>query len=88
MKITTTTTCDLSEKEIDLFMTAMVRAKKIRNWGEEHRNELPESAQRLAEVSHEVVSTIRGFLEWMGVEVYDLEWDYDNKDDKEYKGEC
>lgn len=33
MKITTTTTCDLSQEEIDLFMTAMTRARGISTWG-------------------------------------------------------
>lgn len=88
MKIATTTTCDLSEKEIDLFMTAMARARGISTWGEEHKDELPESAKPLAEEADKVACVIRDFLEWMCVEVDDLEWDYDDKDYKEYKGEC
>ena len=88
MKITTTTTCNLSDKEIDLFMTAMTRARGISTWGEEHKAELPESAKPLADEADNVASAIRGFLDWMGVEVDDLEWDYDDRDYKEYKGEC
>lgn len=88
MKIITTTTCDLSEEEIDLFMTAMTRARGISAWGEEHKDEMPEPARPLSENAGKVADEIRDFLEWMCVDVENLEWAYDDKDYKEYKGEC
>ena len=80
MNITRTVTVDLNKNEIDLFMKTLCRAKGIANWAENHEKELSESAKGLYEQAYEVQSVIRGFLEWMGIDIEDYIYQYEDKD--------
>lgn len=80
MNITHTVTVDLNKNEIDLFMKALCRANGIANWAENHEKELPESAKGLYEQAYEVQSVIRGFLEWMGIDIEDYIYQYEDVD--------
>lgn len=88
MKIERTTSVDLDDKEIEIFMTALARLNGIGNWAEEHENELPEPAKPMADEAYKAYNALESFLQWMCVNVDDLLWDYEDKDYKEYKGEC
>lgn len=80
MNITRTVTVDLNKDEIDLFMKALCRAKGIANWAENHEKELPKPAKGLNEQAYEVYSVIRGFLEWMGIDIEDYIYQYEDED--------
>lgn len=80
MNITHTVTVNLNKNEIDLFMKALCRANGIANWAENHEKELPESAKGLYDQAYEVQSVIRGFLEWMGIDIEDYIYQYEEMD--------
>lgn len=80
MNISRTVTVNLNTDEIDIFMTALCRAKGIASWAENHEKELPESVKGLYEQAYEVQSVIRGFLEWMDIDTEDYIYQYEEID--------
>lgn len=84
MNITRKVTVNLNKNEIDIFMKALCRANGISNWAENHEKELPESAKGLYEQAYEVQSVIRGFLEWMGIDIEDYIDQYEDIDYNEF----
>lgn len=87
MKIERTTTVDLSEKEIDIFMTALARLNGIGNWAEEHEKELPEPAKTMADEAYKAYNALESFLQWMCVNVDDLLWNYEETDGENFPDE-
>jgi len=80
MKINTTTTVDLDSKEIDILMKAQQVLGRIANFAEAHKNELPEPAKNMGNLADETREKVRWFLEWMCVDLDDLDWNYDPED--------
>lgn len=87
MKINRTTTVDLNDKEITIFMTALARLNGIGNWAEDHENELPEPAKPMADEAYKAYNALEAFLQWMCVNVDDLLWDYEVTDEKNFPDE-
>ena len=77
MKINRKVTFELSDEEINLFMKARAKAQAISNWGADNVNNLPKSAKPLEDEAYKVARTIYEFLAWMGVDVDELDWDFD-----------
>lgn len=80
MNISHTVTVNLNKNEIDIFMKALCRANGIANWAENHEKELPESAKGLYDQAYEVQSVIVGFLTWMGIDIEDYIYQYEDDD--------